>query len=430
MPRDSQITTFQDGQNILFDETFMRTVPKAVPVPNFPAVALSKVSYQGNSILGISGNRAIYVPNFQENKQILTPEFVEIKDTILWGTWTVVLGKQAGDDRFKIHVFKPNSAGSTFEVNETQIPLSNITSDPAIFSIFGNFLILCNGNQVMWSDAGNVERWQAPTRNIIVSRELHGSIEAIEELRGQSYIYTQERIFALTFVGGTLQFALTPALNAGGAQGSESIISVGNKHYGYSSDGFFVSTGFEYQLLDDVRIRGEFTDTPTAAVHREATNEVIWYFGSKAAVYNYKFGTWSIMQYASPVNGAVRIDKPYIFIGTTMQSEGRDGSDWNATTSGIDCGRRDRFKSLQAVEVICDGNAEIKIEVSIDGAGTNYDTIYDSTNPENLSLDSGSNFIYTPKRDAMHIKVTFSGTQDFRLESLNFWGFLSGVYKR
>lgn len=168
-----------------------------------------------------------------------------------------------------------------------------------------------SAKEFIWCDADDVDTWVTDSTNLagaLQIRELKGPIVAAVPLGSRIAVYGGDQMFLVNYLANDLVFGYQPALNGIGAVSKKSVVSVGRKNYGLSSQGFFVTDGSDFQYIDEPAVRRYFQDNATqgqiakaVAYHDEENNQIRWYFPTtsisitEGLSYNYKQGVWSII---------------------------------------------------------------------------------------------------------------------------------------
>lgn len=126
------------------------------------------------------------------------------------------------------------------------------------------------------------------------------------------YVLMQRGIVQMTYVGGQLIFQFTDRVTGKGCTAPESVITVENKHFFLSDDGFYMLQGGQLTPIGNGRINQWFLDNADLARLNQVTavvdvrqTLVYWNFTSKTSpdgmpdtqlIYNYAIGEWSTAQ--------------------------------------------------------------------------------------------------------------------------------------
>lgn len=222
-----------------------------------------------------------------------------------WGDWTLFTN---GYDAVQIYkgLSFGNLTGATMTAAEIIVP-------------FGPHMIAINTDNIgprgyEFSAAGNVEQWDPSTyatagNNYI--REATGDLIAAAFIGNNLGIFTKEQLFLLSYLGAPFFFGHHTALSGIGARSKKSVVSTGEKAYGWGPDGIYVTDGSSFQYIDNPAVKewlednlNESQDSKIVGFYNEKQQRVIWYFPSSASTendtgigYNIVNNSWTIYNY-------------------------------------------------------------------------------------------------------------------------------------
>lgn len=232
-----------------------------------------------------------------------------------------------------------------------------------------------SSKEFVWCDADDVDTWVTDTDNLagaLQIRELKSGIVAAVPLGSRIAVYGADQMFLVSYLGNELVFGYQPAMDGIGAVSKHSVVAVGRKNYGLSSQGFFVTDGASYDYIDEPATRNYFKDNANqgqlvkaAGYHDEENNQVRWYFptdssaNTKGVSYNYKSGEWSLLDgnracgaerllLSSPITGS---ETGIIYKeGVGANADGTAMTAW-VRSKPMDAGNADLVKELDSIRL-------------------------------------------------------------------------------
>lgn len=236
-----------------------------------------------------------------------------------------------------------------------------------------------SGREVIWCDADDPDTWQTASDNLagaLELRELKSDIRAAVPLGSRIAVYGDDQMFLLSYLGNQLVFGYQPALDGVGAVSKKSVVPVGNKNYGLSSQGFFVTDGAGFQYIGDPAVRDWFKNnaaqgqlSKAVAFHDEENNQIRWYFPTTSTSiteglsFNYQLGTWapitgnrsageSKIVLSGPVSGS---EDGILYIENTGENEYQTAMTAWVLSKPLDLGDADRVKELDSIRIGYEG---------------------------------------------------------------------------
>ena len=232
---------------------------------------------------------------------------------------------------------------------------ANLGGSPPTFwhsAVVRNFLVTAwqptNRNRVQWSAIGNHASWtvgtdQADFETLFDTAEITGLVGGEFGI-----IFGLNKIFQLNFVGGSSIFQLRTIEQERGCIAHGSLVTVGNKSYFLSQDGFAVTDGETTKLIGENKI-DDFFDGDVdpsnllriTSGHDPLNKLIFWSYPStnsssgnpdKILVYNYSADRFSTINIATQFVGSA------FTTGTTLEQ-------LDNISTNIDTGFTDSFDS-------------------------------------------------------------------------------------
>lgn len=265
--------------------------------------------------------------------------------------------------------------GASFTFTVCDMDVSTVE----IFAVRGPHILGFNTSasprEFIWCDADDPDTWVTASDNLagaLEIRELNSEIVAAVPLADRIAVYGTDQMFLVNYLGNELVFGYQPALNGVGAVSKKSVVPVGRKNYGLSTQGFFVTDGATFQYIDEPAMRKWYRENAAlgqiakaSAHHDEANNQVRWHFPTTSSMitqglsFNYRTGTWSIL-FAAKSAGDERRVLSHAVTGSETGALYREGPAWNddteamvayARTKPLDLGDADRIKELDSIRI-------------------------------------------------------------------------------
>jgi hypothetical protein len=278
------------------------------------------------------------------------------------------------------HTSSAAGTGATFTFTVCDMDVSSVeiflTRGPHILG----FNTSVSGKEVIWCDADDPDTWVTASDNLagaLQLRELKSDIRAAVPLGSRIAVYGDDQMFLLSYLGNQLVFGYQPALDGIGAVSKKSVVPVGNKNYGLSSQGFFITDGASFQYIDGPAVRRWFDENAAAgqlsksiAFHDEENTQVRWYFPTTSVeiteglAFNYQLGAWSRIT-ADRTAGQERTVASHPVSGDSTGALFLEGQGNNAHQSAmtayvrskpIDLGDADRVKELDSIRLGLEGD--------------------------------------------------------------------------
>ena len=238
--------------------------------------------------------------------------------------------------------------------------------------------------EFIWTDADDTDDWVTSTTNLagqLEIRELQTAIVAAVPLGDRIAVYGADQMFLVNYLANQLVFGYQPALNGVGAVSKKSVVAVGRKNYGLSTQGFFVTDGVTADYIDQPAIRNYYESTSagsqiskTVGYHDEENNQIRWYWPTDSSAitqgvsYNYRRGTWSIVLGARSAGDERRI----LASPVTGTEDGRllkEGVGQNEGTSAMTAFVRSKPMELGTADLVKELNS---IRIGFVGQGLQY----------------------------------------------------------
>ena len=237
----------------------------------------------------------------------------------------------------------------------------------------------------VWCSEDDPDTWVASSTNSAGSltiREADTELRAAVPLGRSLAVYTTDQMFLVNYIGAPFYFGYNTALTHGvGAVSKQAVVSVSNKNYGLSKDGFFVTDGVTSQNIGkdngiNAYVKTNIAESEYAKVtawHNKEYNEIVWNLpiGSTAVntevIYNYSLGTWTkkTSDYTYGVSSGV-FDNPVLGdnAGTIVYGNGGNNAFTASITSRAhDLDDADSIKELTSIRIgkLGEGAPTVKI---------------------------------------------------------------------
>lgn len=265
-----------------------------------------------------------------------------------------------------------------------------------------------------WSDADNPETWTATTVNAAGSlniRDIDSEIIAAVPMADRIAVYSQERMYLVSYLGSPFYFGYAPALAGIGALSKHAVVSIDRLNYGLSRQGFYMTDGSQFQWIDDPAIRTWFKArmnwsqrSKVCAYHDEDATQVIWYYPTTSTEpdeglgYDYQRRNWSIYQHGR--TAALERDvfpNPLLADSSGVIYKAHDGYDAAGATltayaesAPLDLGDQDAKKLILGIKVGVTGYAGKGVKVQLGSMETLEDS---ATYSATLTVSTGQSII-------------------------------------
>lgn len=298
-------------------------------------------------------------------------------------------------------------------------------------------------NEVWWCSADDVHDW-IPTANNsageFIIRDLESEIVATCRLGERVAIFASDSMHVCSFIGAPNYFGFQKVLSGIGAVSLKSVVSVGRVIYGLGPQGFFMTDGTQVEYIDMPKIRDFFFGrvtlaqiSKTTAYHNEAMNRVEWGYATtnntvrEAIAYDYRLKAWSIITSAFTIGLEREVFQyPLVAPGGSF---GGDiyaigvGTNRNAvlTSKALDFGSPQHGKFVSHVYLNYNGMCTLEIG--------HHDKLDGTVTWETAQTLDGSNDPIRVGITARYFRVRISGTSDFRVGGIVFYGRAGGAHK-
>lgn len=253
-----------------------------------------------------------------------------------------------------------------------------------LFKKFQNHVLGFYGQSFDFSSKSNPEVWDPLPENSagdLFIRDLDSDVFAAHYMGQHMAVYSADSMSILQYLGAPLYFGVLPAVNGIGAVNDQSIVPVGNLHYGFCHKGIFRTDGVSFNYVDGPAVNEYIRSNMDTAqlrysvgLHNEAKTTVEWWIpkvggGMFGVAFNYRTSGWT--KISIPVTAAAEqqvYDYPLIGVGSTfgfLDKSPNAGA--GAMTSSIrsfhlDAGQRERFKrwDMLRVDVEKTGGMEVR----------------------------------------------------------------------
>ena len=433
-------TLWFKGENVRFDERELLSrcddLPESVPIQASNAqgaiTELLAYEYEGRQLLYYVAGGKLYVNEQEVEFPLLSEEFNSVVQVIPWGSWILILANEAeivSEDELapepygKLYYLDLESAQHWRAIDVPGIDFNTINRIQTICKI-QPYALITQGHTIYWSDFDNplefreiyytseefpnerftyagvelqengrrwvsntlrsedqktVQSWiQVPTQaGSINIRDFNSDITALIPLGEQIAVYGKDAFGLLTPIGGSNVFQFTRKFDAVGTQHYQNIVPVANQNFGINREVLFVTDGYTYRTLEDVRMREFLREhgTPTCGLHNESWNEVMWFFPRMnsetmeeegiALVYNYALNNFTIFTFEASVLSAAPKEwdgHPRLGLknGKILRLEGDRNTckPFWAYTVPIDAGNNSLAKRLGRIVAFSTGSAD------------------------------------------------------------------------
>jgi hypothetical protein len=260
-----------------------------------------------------------------------------------------------------------------------------------LFKKHKNHMMGYFGQQVDWSHESDPDTWVPDVANSAGGqfiRDLDSDIIAACPLGPDFAIYSNDSMVLQRYVGSPFYFGFEQAIDGIGAVSDSAILSVGNKNYGMSTKGFFVTDGISFRYIDNPQInkyvQGLFDATQgrlVVGLHDEQLECVKWWFpGSEGAIYGVGFfynaaggaGSWTILDQPVTAAASKKVFTTAI-IGTNTSIGFQEGHNLGTLpmtaaleTFPLDGGDRERYKlwDMYRADVVNSDGLEVRFGFS------------------------------------------------------------------
>lgn len=297
----------------------------------------------------------------------------------------------------------------------------------------------------VWCSEDDPDVWVASSTNSaggLTIREADTELRAVVPLGRSLAVYTTDQMFLVNYLGAPFYFGYSTALTHGvGAVSKHAVVSVGNKNYGLSKDGVFVTDGVTTQdigkengINDYIKTNiAESEYTKVTAWHNKENNEIVWNLPLDSTsittelIHNYSLGTWtkktSSLSFGTP-SGV--FDAPLVGDNTGniwYANGGNNSISTEALSRAHDLGDADTVKELTSIRVgkIGTGTPTVDIGWSDTPTGTPVyvdSFLVDGTFVEHILRTSGR---------YLFIRVTSTGSDPWEITDVVVQGRTGGT---
>ena len=201
----------------------------------------------------------------------------------------------------------------------TSSAFADLGGSPPIFTfsaVIRDFLVVGRiktvKNRVQWSGINDVETWTSGTKQSDY-QDLADGGEITGIVGGEyGYIFQENQITRMDYVGGTTVFRFSVISKNRGAIFAKAISHVGKRVFFYSQDGFFEIDGETIRPIGQHKVNDYFQSNLSAGYQQNIiastdplNHLAIWSYPSTAAttgiqdrllIYNYSVNRWSIVE--------------------------------------------------------------------------------------------------------------------------------------
>lgn len=438
---------WKEGRNIAFRDNGIRKVKGGSEVrPGYQAGQTIRAMVQSFN----NARRRLYVST---NTQIQLIEKLADNTTVTldignwptagvysqletWGAWLVATN---GIDPVK--VWKNGAANTLANLANTPFTKAKIIKRKSPYLLAFN---TSNGEtMVEWCHTSDIENWAitaATEAGNFSIRDLESGIQAVVELGDRLAVYSNSSLVLGTLVGRPNVFGWRKVLSGIGAVSPRSVVTQGAFNFGLTFNGIFQTDGNQYKWIDDPVAQRWIIDNvdwnKVAEIHGwhdDYLRLVSWFFIDKGnnpqiISYHYESGqfltgnlavtavaardSWDVPIFAGPLR------KPLLW----QQADDYEGTNpaFYLRTKPLDFGARDRFKILNMVRVdgVWDLDTDFRVGAVMDPEGEPEWFHSGKLKRENYFAD---------EREATYFVVEFSGTKNFHMTGMEFFGVPGGL---
>lgn len=239
-----------------------------------------------------------------------------------WGSWIV-----ASNGVDPVQVYK----GTSF----TALANTPFTYAKAIVKL-GPYLIAANtsngSNMIEWCHDDDIENWTisaSTTAGNYNIRDLESGIIAAIPFGTRVALFAKDSMHLVQYTGNNFVFGVSAGPKGIGAVSSASSVAVGNRLYGLSQAGFFITDGNTAQYIDEPSVREYYQATineaqisKVNAYHNKLQSTVVWYLTDSTGnvtwslSYDYTRKVWSKGDYGRDCSLARDVFSDPITFGT------------------------------------------------------------------------------------------------------------------
>ena len=204
----------------------------------------------------------------------------------------------------------------------TSSAFADLGGSPPIFTfsaVIRDFLVVGRiktvKNRVQWSGINDVETWTSGTKQSDY-QDLADGGEITGIVGGEyGYIFQENQITRMDYVGGTTVFRFSVISKNRGAIFAKAITQVGKRVFFYAQDGFFEIDGETIRPIGQHKVNDYFQSNLSAGYQQNIiastdplNHLAIWSYPSTAAttgvqdrllIYNYSVNRWSVVETAA-----------------------------------------------------------------------------------------------------------------------------------
>lgn len=391
-------------------------------------------------------------------------------DFAVWGSWLLIAGLSETDGQgIKIrNAFPDTEVGGRLEpqtffpkgpMKEHEDDTENIQDADGndidfpeygfhtakLIRVLGAYAIAMNldtgVNRIAWCKDGDPMQWDGrsaeTTAGDLILREFNGEIIAAEPLGNGLLVLGGDKAGLLYPTNSVFVFGFQHRINGIGAVSKDAVVSLGNRCYGCSQQGIWVSDGTEYRYIDEPAMRWEIQHrvdwsrgSEVIAFHDEDSRQVIWYLpdqdGSSFGVgFDYSNNTWTeypTQEVPTAVMPRDVFQHAFLAFGNTVGRRTQEGiprGEVCVRTKLLDFGRQQILKRLQRINLGSRGNFSIRVGAT-DSASSEIDWFFEE------SVDNTVSELNMSDREAVYFVVEICGERQWIINSLEFIGELGG----
>lgn len=217
----------------------------------------------------------------------------------------------------------PGTSTSLSDLGVTVSMTSTVETQGAIIGTLGPHALLYGlgthdygvySRRFAWSGAGDATEWDSATSEAgwLEIYDARSPIRAAVPLGDAHLVYTEDGIFAVSYVGAPFYFGARLAIDSYGAWSKAAVIPVGRVHYVWGPKGFYVTDGvtaikideaLDYSIPKASDFQNEWGTPPLSITgyHDIQAQQVIWFIGTYGFAFNYESKSWTTLSRANQI---------------------------------------------------------------------------------------------------------------------------------
>jgi hypothetical protein len=391
----------------------------------------------------VEGKQRVYLGTATTFYRYQDGDTITLGDTFTSGRWSII---PWGEWVLAVNGVDPVQVDKD---TGTMVPLAGVPVTTArIIRKLAQRPIIFNGQDAYWPRATDIEYWTTPDptgrAGSMFIRDLDSDVVAVEPLGEFLAYYTKNKMGLISFIGGQDVYGFKNRLEGIGAIGLNAVIPVGQKHWGLSANGIWLTDGSGFQYMDAPALNRFLDDhmdktrgDDVYGVHIKDRTSVEWHFPGPdnhmhCVGVNYSNNAWYHlhMELTAAISQEV-FDFPLA---------AREGGEWglydntndigtatmtsSLTTGGFDAGEANRYKWWDKVQVNIEKAGAVEVRFGLHSTPTMGETASDEwLDWRPLELD---NWI---QRESVYLTMHIRSTAlnvSWRIGGLSVWGEMAG----